>query len=374
MHQYNIDRCRGIGYNANDVTGINMRLKHKWGEGLLVKRWENGGTIAEIAKIAGVSKMTVSRVINNKGNVAEKTRVRIEEVIREQNYSPNVFAQSLASSKTGIIGMVADRDSALASEFQSIVLGVESQAYHSGYDVLFMADRREKDFSVHFRRSLMEGVVYYGHKMDMLLIEYLETHAIPYVMAGKRNVLPYTPDFSSADYYNGYYEVTNYLLGLGHKRIAMLGGHVGFPADTLKYEGYWDALKDAGLPRDRSLEITGDLLDQLVPLLQAGQPTALLVSGAAAWNKLLNLVAEGRCKIPQDYSVIISGLQMHSDSESIRYLLGIQEMTRLEIPDYQMGAQTAQRLIEKINGKEKLAKENYIPMTFIKGDSCQSIL
>lgn len=332
---------------------------------------EGGVTIGMIAKIAGTSKMTVSRVINKKGNVADKTRERIEQVIRELNYSPNVFARNLATNKTGIIGLIAGGGSPLASEFRNIILGVENEACACGYDVLFMADHRHQDLRQHIRPSLVEGIVYFGSRMDFRIVNYLEDCGIPYVLIGKRDWENYRPDFCSADYCGGYREATEYLLSLGHEKIAMVGGYLDFEADILKFEGYWNALEQAGLNRDRELEVTEDQLERLAPLLEKQRATALIVNGSVAWNQLLSLVAERNYRIPEDFSVVLSGLGIDYGVQSIRYLLQIEEMTRLEIPDFQMGAQAARRLLQRLSGEEEIARENYLQMNFVRGGSCK---
>lgn len=327
-----------------------------------------------IAKIAGTSKMTVSRVINKKGNVADKTRERIEQVIRDLNYSPNVFARNLATSKTGIIGLISGGVSPMATEFRSIILGVESMAYSNGYDVLFMAEHKQRDLIDRIRPSLVEGMVYFGNRMDVRIIKYMEDNSIPYVLIGKRKWEGHNPDFCSADYYGGYRQATEYLISQGHTKIAMLGGYLDFEADILKYEGYWDALKNAGLPLSRALEITEDETTERLPQLLSGrEATALIINGAVVWNQLLSLISQEGYKIPEDFSIVLSGLSIDYSAQSVRCLLGVEELTRLEIPDFQMGSQATQRLLEKLAGCEKLSRANYLPMNFVEGNSTKRL-
>lgn len=337
------------------------------------KKAVSGVTIAKIAQIVGTSKMTVSRVVNNKGNVADSTRERIEQVIRELDYSPNVFARNLATNKTGIIGLIADNDAALAAEFRSIILGVESEASRNDYDVLFMFDRRTKGTAQHFRRNLVEGVIYFGNQMSRETIEYFENNHIPYVLIGKRRWAGYRPDYCSADYHGGYLEATRHLLSLGHRQIAMIGGFLDFPADELKFQGYWEALQEAGIDRNPALEVTEDRLEATAQLLEQQAATALIVNGGVAWNKLLEIITERQYVIPRDFSLILSGLNIDYNGQTIHYLLQLDQMSHLKIPDFDMGTQAARRLLQKLSGQETLPAENYLSMPFIKGDSCRKL-
>ena len=337
---------------------------------------EGGVTIARIAELAGTSKMTVSRVINKKGNVAEKTRRRVEKVIREMNYSPNVFAQSLATNKTGILGLVASGKNFDSAEgFRNIIFGMENEAIRGGYDVLFMAGAKGQDLLERIRPSLVEGVVVFGDRMDARLPGFFSQRGIPLVVIGKRDWGEYHPAYYSPDYCDGYRKATQYLLSLHHYKIAMVGGFLDFEADLEKYKGYWQALEEAGIPRDESLEIMEGQWDTLVPLMEEKRATALIVSGPAAWEQVLNEIVRKKYKIPRDFSLVLSGLGIDYEASNIRQLLNVSEITRLEIPDYEMGVQAAGYLFRQLSSSEKKDEppEHLVPMQFVLGDSCKKL-
>lgn len=337
---------------------------------------EGSVTIAQIAEMAGTSKMTVSRVINKKGNVAEKTRRRIEQVIRETNYSPNVFAQSLATNKTGILGLVASgKNFNSAKGFQNIIFGVENEAIQGGYDVLFMAGAKGQDLLNHIRPSLVEGVVLFGDRMDSRLAEYFDQRGIPWVVIGKRDWGTYNPPYYSPDYLDGYRQATRYLLSLHHRKIAMIGGFLDFEADLEKYKGYWAALEEAGIARDESLEIMENQWDRVAPLLEERGCTAMIISGPAAWEQVFREIVRKKYRIPADFSLIISGLGIEYEAVNIRQLLCVGEITRLEIPDYEMGIQAVRHLFRSFSGgeEENQPAEHLVPMQFVLGDSCREL-
>lgn len=337
---------------------------------------EGGVTIARIAELAGTSKMTVSRVINKKGNVAEKTRKRVEQVIREMNYSPNVFAQSLATNKTGILGLLASGKNFDSAEgFRNIIFGMENEAIRGGYDVLFMAGGKGQDVLERIRPSLTEGVVVFGDRMDLRLPEFFAQRGIPMVVIGKRDWGTYHPAYYSPDYCDGYRKVTRYLFSLHHQRIAMIGGFLDFEADLEKYKGYWEALEEAGIPRDETLEVMEGRWDDLVRLMGEKRATAMIVNGPEAWEQVLKEIVQKKYKIPQDFSLVLSGLGMDYEASNIRQLLNVEEITRLEIPDYEMGVQAAGYLFRQLSesGDKEEPPEHLVPMHFVLGDSCRDL-
>lgn len=334
---------------------------------------EGRATIATIAKIAGTSKMTVSRVINHKGNVAEKTQERIEQIIKELNYSPNIFARNLVTNKTGIIGLMAGGVLSVSSNFRNTILGVEDEAHKNGYDILFMSSHRHSDIQTRVRPGLVEGMVYFGAHMEMRVIEYFEQKSIPYVIIGKRNWEKYTPDFCTQDYRKGYREATAYLLSLGHKRIAMVGGFLDFEADLEKFEGYWDALKEAGLSKNEDLAVLEDQLSTLEPLLEKRRATALIINGQAAWSHFLELITRKHYRVPKDFSIVVSGLDIDYNAPDIRYLLQIEQLARLELSEFQMGQRAVDCLLQRLSGNAAGPAHHYLTMKFVPGDSCAQL-
>lgn len=343
------------------------------GDAARMERPEGNVTIAKIAELAGTSKMTVSRVINKKGNVAEKTRRRIEKVMREMDYSPNVFAQGLATKKTGILGLVAGgKDFGSAEGFQNIIFGVENEAIQGGYDVLFMAGAKGQNLLDHIRPSLVEGVVLFGSRMDPRLAEYFAQRGIPLVVIGRRNWGDYHPPYYSPDYFTGYQQVTRYLLSLGHRRIAVVGGYLDFEADLDKYQGYWSALEEACIARDPGLEVQENHMEEISALLEGRSATALIISGAAAWKWVMEEIVRKKYRIPEDFSLVLSGLGMEYEAMNLRQLLRVEEITRLEFPDYEMGVQAVRYLLRQLSGEGAMeeAPDHLVPMQFVQGDSC----
>ena len=330
--------------------------------------------ISTVAKAAGISEMTVSRVINNKDNVAPETRERVQNIIAEMNYRPNMFARNLASNKTKteILGMIVSGATGTENQFKNI-LGIENEAQSAGYSVLFASDGSKRDITQTFKPGLVDGVVYFGGEMEQRIVDFFEIKHIPYVVIGKRRWNSYQPDYFSADYFSGYKGVTDYLIHLGHRKIAMYGGVLTFEADIPKFDGYWSALEAAKICRDQNLEIEDTNLNDIVRLLNDSKPTAIIVNGLCAWNRLLTEISEKGYRVPSHFSIVVSGLNIDFSERSMKYLLGVNELSRLEIPDFDMGMYAIRHLLKKLNGESALPKENYINMKFIKGDSCREI-
>ncbi len=330
--------------------------------------------ISRVARLAGVSKMTVSRVINGNSAVAPDTRERVLQAVEQLRFRPNLLARSLAGSRTRILGLQFHEDAAPNPRFfYDILLGAQYEAHVQGYDLLFFSQppSREDPRSA-IRFDLVEGVICTGGTFNMNSIEFMEQERLPYVIVGRRDWKQFSPYFCAPDYVTGYQEATSYLLDMGHRRIAFCGGKAHFEADIDKREGYLRAFEAHGLAPDPTLilmdEPGRERASQTEAFLLEKRPTAVISHGDEVWNLVKSAARKGKFSIPGDLSVLCFGL-----SEGMQMLgasRGYAPLTRLEAPVFEMGRQSAKMLISWLDGEEMKQRGIFLPLDFIKGDSC----
>lgn len=215
-------------------------------------------TIQHIADLAGVSIQTVSRVINNRPDVSPSTRQRVMAIIEQTGYQPSATARGLASRRTYTLGLVTTDFSDFW--FAKVVTGAERAAHAQGFYFMLGSASSTPDEEPKFLRLLterhVEGVlfVHAGLAVEFDHIELLKASGLPVVMIGY-----YLPDTGLAtldvDNFNGGRKATEYLLGLGHTRIAMLAGPSAWQSARQRAAGYEHALQMAGLPVSSELVI-----------------------------------------------------------------------------------------------------------------------
>ncbi|MCL2879056.1 MAG: LacI family transcriptional regulator [Treponema sp.] len=325
--------------------------------------------IGEVARKAGVSAMTVSRMINPGGVVAPATRARIQKVINELHYRPSPFARGLASRKSNILGLMIF-DNLDFGFFQPMFLGVEQEARANGYDLLVFSRplRGTESRSL----ALVDGVLCFGYDFDNETIESLEDSGIPYAIIGKRGWRRVKPWYCTVDYFNGFRNTTKYLLELGHRKIAFLGGSWSFSVDAEKFNGYMQALREAGIPETDSLILCDSEIEKLKAALEKYKPTAVFLESNVFPMQFFLCIREMGKNIPTDISVI-STRQDILDPHTLYGLAGIHELTILNIPRRELGTAGVKLLINLIDSKKNIPREQIIDMKLIAGESCSPL-
>lgn len=277
-------------------------------------------TLEEIGKRAGSSRSTVSRVINNQSGVSEKARQRIQKVLDETGYQPNLAARTLASSRSKVIGFVIpSRVQAIFSDpyFPRLIEGVTQTCNRHDYTVsLFLfhtKDEEEKIYPRVLRTGFVDGVIITATQMGDLIIPKLIQHNMPFVVVGR-------PDYTQQDHYKdhisfvdadnqkGAYTAVMHLISLGYTRIATITGPLNTTAGIDRRDGYLDALTECGHWIDPSLIVEGDFTElsghQAMQKLLAHQPDAVFVASDVMALGALDLIRENGLYVPNDIALI----------------------------------------------------------------------
>ena len=215
-------------------------------------------TIADIAERAGVSVSTVSRVLNGKveGYMRPETYARVVRAIEELGYKPNRLAQALRGAPTRIIGFVIpDR---LNPYFQQLTLALERIAYTSGYGIILCSSdnslEKERAYLELLERQRVDGIIFSTVGSQKEEINRLISHGLAVVLADEEVAGVNAPVVVSDNYLGGR-QATEHLLSLGHEKIACITGPLNLISSRDRFQGYQDALREAGLEVDERLVV-----------------------------------------------------------------------------------------------------------------------
>lgn len=298
-------------------TALDCRLQQRY---ITITIYENligtmrKVTIADIAKRAGVSVSTVSRVLNGKveGYMRPETYDRVVKAIEELGYKPNRLAQALRGAPTRIIGFVIpDR---LNPYFQELTLALERIAYTSGYGVILCSSdnslEKERTYLELLERQRVDGIIFSTVGSQKEEINRLISHGLAVVLADEEVEGVNAPVVVSDNYLGGR-QATEHLLSLGHERIACITGPLNLVSSRDRLRGYRDALRRAGLEVDERLVVESrdfsydegykaakKLLRRCLPF------TAVVCANDLVALAMVRALGERGMAVPEDCSVV----------------------------------------------------------------------
>jgi len=213
-------------------------------------------TITDVAKKAGVSMKTVSRVLNKEPNVAEKTRERVLEVAKELRYSPNIAARGLASSKSYLLALLYDNPS--PNYIANIQKGAIDACRDNGYHLVVEPVNMSKinvgvAVDLLLERLPVDGIILTPPLCDDEdVLKILKRLKIPYIPVAPAEESEHL-SFVKMDDVQAAYEMTEFLIRQGHRKIGFIAGHPEHSATKLRYQGFVKAMNTVGLTDDLSV-------------------------------------------------------------------------------------------------------------------------
>ncbi len=313
-------------------------------------------TLEEIAELAGVSRSTVSRVVNNHAGVKPAVRSRVLKIIQETGYHPDPAARSLASHRSGIIGLVVPRavQFLFTDPYYPRLLQGIAQACNS-YDYilslfLFHTEEEEQKLSPRvLRHQLVDGVILSALPLDDPLVKQLVENKVPFVMIGRPDD-PTEVSFVNVDNVAGAYSAVRHLIQLGRKRIATITGPLDTTVGLDRKQGYLNALNDRGIMIDERLIVEGDFtevggylgMQRLLPQ----QPQAVFVASDTMALGALRALRQAGVNVPAEVAVIgYDDLPLSATSEP--------PLTTVRQPIRRLGAQAVESLVDiLVNGPQ----------------------
>ncbi|MEW6224369.1 MAG: LacI family DNA-binding transcriptional regulator [Chloroflexota bacterium] len=217
-------------------------------------------TIDELARLSGVSRATVSRVING-GSVSERTRRRVQSVLVETNFRPNLAARSLASGRSGVVGVVMHIDSHLLFQdpyFGQLMQGMSGALADVAAGMMLWLGNRTKQETLDtiLSMGLLDGVIVTAHNLDDPLVDGLLASSLPTVLVGHRKA-DRSASYVDVDNVHAADAMTTHLIGIGRRRVGHISGMRRTVAGEDRIAGYTRAMNRAGLPID-GLLVDGD--------------------------------------------------------------------------------------------------------------------
>lgn len=337
-------------------------------------------TIGDVAKLAGVSMATVSRVLNNNYPVKKETRQCVEKAIKELNYKPNPLAQGLISKKTNTIGIVVP--SITNMFFTEVIYGVEKYVKFHGYDVLLSNSNGEVEAEKlcvnKFLNRLVEGIIVVDPRTENIKSCFYDNicNEIPLICINgyheNQNV-----NFVISDQEKGTVEALEHLINLGHKNIAFVRGGKSYSYDIkeMLYKKYIKKLGSKELIIDildgNSIDVVDNTINKIIELrgseLKIGKDiTAFLACNDLMAVGLLNGCSQININSPQDVSIIGFDNIILSQMTKPKITTVNQNMKVL-------GEIAAENIVKLIESKKLRCKNVIVDTALIERESCTRI-
>ncbi|WP_340015820.1 LacI family DNA-binding transcriptional regulator [Paenibacillus sp. FSL K6-1318] len=331
-------------------------------------------TIKDIAKLAGVSPSTVSRVISNHPRISTKTSLKVKQIMKELNYHPNIIAKSLVSKTTHTLGIMLPRPAEELFQnyfFGELLRGIITHATRMNYELLLTTETSSDNELhaisrlVHGRR--VDGILLLGSKRDDPIISFLEAEKFPFVLIGRSEAHPNAPMVDN-DNVQTAYDATHHLIAQGHTRIGFVSGP---PDITLSHDrmlGYQKALAQAGLDADSDWIVEGEFLQEsgfrAMSLFMSlpDRPTAIVVIDDNVAFGVLRALAELHYLVPEDISVVSFNNIALSE-------LASPPLSSIDIGTYQLGYTAVQVLLKILSGEPQHHNPVIIPHRLIVRES-----
>jgi len=330
-------------------------------------------TLEEIARLSGVSKSTVSRVINQQPNVSQDVRQRVQAVIQDTGYQPNLAAQTLVSKRSWMIGLVLPRsvssfftDPYFPRLLQGIAQGCNKYDYTLGLFLVGSKEDEVKIFPRVSRRGMLDGVLIQSGQIGDQLIDRLVNLDLPVVVIGS----PLHSDqvsFIDVDNISGAYNAVSHLIRQGYQRIGTITGLTGGSATADRLEGYKKALIERGRNPDQSLITEGDYTEAggyfAMQKLLPAKPDAVFAASDLMAIGAMRAVREAGLIIPQDVAFV------GFDDVSVASYANPQ-LTTIRQPIARFGTSAVEILIDLIENGIKPARRIIMDTELIIRDSC----
>lgn len=314
-------------------------------------------TIYDVAREAGVSMATVSRVVNRSTNVKPTTRKRVLEVIEQLNYRPNAVARGLANKRTTTVGVIIpDISNAF---FSSLALGIDDIATMYKYNILLANSDGEEKKEINVLGTLLarqvDGVIFMGRQITKQIREELLQAKTPIVLAGTLDTKQQIPSVN-INYEYASFEATSFLAKKENKRVALISGPLVEPVNIAYLSGYKKALAENNLPYQEGLIFEADYLFQkgedLAKRIKNANINACYVTDDELAIGLIDGLLDLGVNIPDEIEIIAS----HNSSLTEFARPKISSITQ---PLYDLGA-VSMRLLTKLINQEDIKEKNVI--------------
>ncbi|WP_026486896.1 LacI family DNA-binding transcriptional regulator [Caldanaerobius polysaccharolyticus] len=331
-------------------------------------------TIDDVARLAGVSIATVSRVFNNSPLASDSAREKVLKAAKELGYEPSMLARSLAMKKTNTIGLIVPD---ISNPFYAeVVRGIEDICNIYNYNITLCNADNKRDKELQYIEMLknrwVDGIIFHCDYFSEEHYEIFSSRNIKVVLAGRTTTfdVPYV----AIDNKKAAYDATKYLISTGHKKIGIIHGPLNGMKETVdsvdRLIGYKNAMIDAGLKiydeliKEANFKAKGGYKAALEMLKGDIKPDAIFAISDVMAMGAINAIFDFGLKCPDDISVV--GFDNIDLSEVMRPAL-----TTIAQPMYDMGVVAARMLIKIIDNEQISNKQVILEHKLIVRDSCK---
>jgi DNA-binding LacI/PurR family transcriptional regulator len=315
-------------------------------------------TLKQICEEAGVSKATVSRVLNNHPLVSRETREKVQAVIKRLHFTPNALARNLSLRKTDTIGVIFPW--IFSGFFSTVLLGIDTAASQHNYHVitsLFHDKPDEKDVALNLlQERRVDGLILMGPNISHEKIVELQNQNIPCVVLQQEIQEP-DVSFVSVDNFDGGYQATAHLLQRGYRKILAIAGPVDSQDSNRREEGFKAALKEAGIKFDSSMLIRSEFnKETALPNFELHRHQSPMPEAVFCFNDdialgLLKYLKEIKVRVPEDVAVMgFDGIEFTDFAE----------LSTVQTPMKEMGEQAVRLIVKQLENKENRIAEKWL--------------
>ncbi|MFD2118136.1 LacI family DNA-binding transcriptional regulator [Paenibacillus yanchengensis] len=337
----------------------------------------------EVARLAGVSEATVSRVLNNVGPIKPETRDKVLQAASEVGYVPSALAQQFARKKSDNVGVILPFVPKVqlfsTFYFSQILSGIGEAAQKHGYNLLliFRDPAGNRNYSHLFRAQKIDACIMLGSsdsEEERIALAELEREKFPFCLVNQQ----YSEENYNtvdADHVTGSYEAVKHLITGGHQRIAFINGPIQFSNSNDRFRGYRQALIDAKLPVDNELVFSGNysrtsglqLAPELARRIKDNQISAIFAANDRMAIGVMNGLVPFGLVAGRDY-----GLVGYDNSDGAKIVTP--SLSTVTVPFYEMGQQAMEILVADLNKKtaqqqRMTANKVLLPVAFIKRET-----
>ncbi|SFS90106.1 LacI family DNA-binding transcriptional regulator [Saccharopolyspora flava] len=326
-------------------------------------------TLADVARVAGVSSATVSYVLNGTRKVRPETERAVRAAVEEVGYIQNTLARSLATARTLSIGVAIS--SASNPFFTEILQGIEAEAVDRGYSLLVADPRDDPDHELrvvsHLHQRRIDGIVLAPSPDPSRTMRYLADHDVPTVLADR--VLPGDYDQVSTDNTESTAALVDHLAELGHRRIGFVAGLAGLSTTDERLAGYREGLRRNDIEADPDLCREGSSESESArraasELLTGPSPaTAIIAANNAMTIGAMRAVRDLSLRVPEDVALVAFDDFPWADLFTPR-------LTAIAQPSREVGAEALRLLLDKLDDPGRDPVEVRLESRFVHRDSC----
>lgn len=336
-------------------------------------------TVKDVAKLAGVSTATVSRVYNNAPSISPETRRKVQKAIEELGYEAPNIQEAPAPVKIRNIGIIlppSDREAYENSFYLKAVRGI-SQTCNQRNVATSIVTGKDYEETLHSVQTLhrsgnMDGFILLYSKKNDIIVDYLCEQGILYVIVGKPNEMANQTICIDNDNLLAGREAADYLYNLGHRRIGYIGSKSEYVYASDRRQGYQLSLLLHELPSNTDFcvemeGVNGAGIEKLKALLQReDRPTAFVVSDDMLALALERVCYQLQLSIPDDISIIAFNNSLYAQ-------LASPQLTAVDINSFLLGQESANQIINHAENPNLTTTKIIVPHTIVERDSCRNI-